>query len=153
MRHIRSARPMIRGHCITDGASDEERAALEKRHLAHRNDFTALKGYYRGFAIDQSAAREFLLSLSMDANDFNAQYYLKQLVVKQGEAFLKWEEFDKLESVLADALVYLPNDVDLQLLLGDLYWAKKDTPRAQAEYKRYLELGGAAERAKKRAKG
>jgi spermidine synthase len=131
--------------------SDEDLEAVERRHLAHRNDFAALKGYYTMFAIDTAAAREFLRSLEIDRNDYNAQFYLKQLLEKQVEAFLDWEDYDKLEEVLATAIVYLPEDQFIQLSLGDLYHAKKDTARAREEYQRYLDLGGDAPRAKSRA--
>lgn len=128
--------------------SEEDLAAVERRHLAHRNDLDALQEYYRGFAIDASVSNRFLSSLDIDPNDFNAQFYLEQLIEKQAEAFIKWEEFDKLEALLARAIVYLPEDQALQLSLGDLYAAKGDAARARAEYQRYLELGGTEQRAK-----
>ena len=146
--YVLSPAPFFKPGTITD----EELAAVERRHLAHRNDFHALKGYYKNFAIDLTAGKEFMHSLELDRNDYNAQFYLKQLLEKQGDAFLRWEEFDKLEAVLAEALVFLPDDPDVQLLLGDLYYGKKDLPRAKKEYQRYLDLGGTAERAKERAK-
>lgn len=141
--HVISPAGLFREGTITEA----ELAAVERRHLAHRNDFTALKGYYKNFAIDPTAAREFMRSLAIDPNDYNAQGYVKLLLEKQGSAFLKWEEFDKLEAILAEVVVYLPDDLDVQLLLGDLYHAKGDAARAKAEYKRYVELGGTEPRA------
>ena len=63
-----------------DQLPQDKLAAVEKRHLAHRNDFHALKGYYKNFAIDLTAGNEFMHSLELVRNDYNAQFYLKQLL-------------------------------------------------------------------------
>jgi tetratricopeptide (TPR) repeat protein len=148
----------IEPHIISPGVffkpgtiSEEDLALVERRHLAHRNDFAALKPYYGGFSIDSAASSAFMRSLEIDPNDYNARGYLKQLIGKQAEAFLGWEEFDKLEAVLSQAIVFMPDDLDFQLIWGDLYHAKGDVERARAEYKRYIEMGGTEPRAKQRA--
>lgn len=149
----------IEPHVISPGAffkpgsiSDEDLARVERRHLAHRNDFSALMPFYGGFPIDGTAARAFLESLAIDPEDSNAKAYLKQLLEKSAEAFIRWEEFDKLEAFLAQLLPYLPDDPQVLLILGDLYYAKGEPERARPEYQRYIELGGTETRAVERAR-
>lgn len=142
-------------HMLSPGAffapgtiSDEDLARVEQRHLSHRNDILALQDFYKGFAIDISAADKFIASLDIDPENNNAKFYLRQLLEKQIEAFLQWEEYDKLEALVARAIIYLPEDPMLPLALGDLYTAKGQPERAQPEFRRYLELGGTEQRAR-----
>lgn len=90
---------------------------LERRHQAHRNDLKGLRHYYAGMAIDESIADDFKASLTIDPDDANARYYLKQITVAQAEAQLRWQEFDKAAALLEDALKYIPGDPDLARLL------------------------------------
>lgn len=148
----------IEPHIMSPGAffkpgsiSEGDLALVERRHLAHRSDFAALRPYYRSFAIDPSSSLAFLKSLEIDPNDYNAQTYLKLLVTRQADAFIRWEDYDKLELALSQAIVFMPDDPELQILWGDLYFAQGETARARAEYQRYLDMGGTAPRAKVRA--
>jgi tetratricopeptide (TPR) repeat protein len=114
---------------LTPNTSPEDAAVLERRHQAHRNDLAGLRLYYGGMAIGQETPDAFKQSLDIDPQDFNAQYYLKEIVKVQGEQMLHWEQFDDGEKILVDALRYLPDDPDLLRILRDTYQAQgKDAP-------------------------
>jgi tetratricopeptide (TPR) repeat protein len=88
-----------------------------------------LRLYYGGMAIGQETPDAFKQSLDIDPQDFNAQYYLKEIVKVQGEQMLRWEQLDDGVKILLDALRYLPDDPDLLLILRDTYQAQgKDAP-------------------------
>ncbi len=102
---------------LAPGADAEAVAALERRHRARVHDLEALKRYYSGMAIGPDVPGGFLESLRIDPKDYNAQYYLKQVMLTQGEQLIRWEEFDKAETGLAEALTFLPGDPELTALL------------------------------------
>jgi spermidine synthase len=114
---------------LTPNTPPEDAAVLERRHQAHRNDLAGLRLYYGGMAIGQETPDAFKQSLDIDPQDFNAQYYLKEIVKVQGEQMLRWEQLDDGVKILLDALRYLPDDPDLLLILRDTYQAQgKDAP-------------------------
>ncbi len=92
-------------------------AKLERRHRAHRNDLKGLRRYYSGLAIDDGITDDFKASLAIDPDDYNAQYYLKQIALSQAGARIRWEEYDRAITTLEGALAFMPGDPDLTVLL------------------------------------
>lgn len=103
------------------------RDTIYRRHQAHVNDFDGLRAYYGGMSIDSTAPDRFKESLRIDPNDYNAQYYLKQIVQIQAQTFLRWQEYHKAQSVVQDALRYLPEDLELHDLLNQVLAALSNT--------------------------
>lgn len=99
-------------------------AAIERRHQAHRSDLNGLITYYGGLSIGDDARKAFRQSLDIDPNDYNAQYYLKEIIMVQGEQMLRWEKFDEGINILIDSQKYLPEDPDLRQLLERTFAAQ-----------------------------
>ena len=66
-----------------------------------------------------------ILPQIIDPNDYNAQYYLKQVLEAQTERRIRWEEYDEARASLHDALTYMPGDSDLLRWLEDVNTAEK----------------------------
>lgn len=125
-----------------DSATMDERHALELRHRARINDFEGLRHYYGGLNIGTEAARAFLGSLHIDAGDCNARYYLRELIEAQCPSLLRWREFDQVESLLGDAVLFLDDVPEVHLYRARAQAGLGHEEAAQASYRRYLDLGG-----------
>ncbi len=71
-------------------------------------------------AIGESATQGFLASLAIDPNDYNAQYYLKQIVTHQAGIFARWDQPDRAKALLGHALRYMPDDPELRQLEDEI---------------------------------
>jgi len=100
--------------------SEEDLAALERRHDARIHDLVGLERYYGAIMLGDHASNAFKESLEIDPRDYNAQYYLKQIALVQGRMNLEWNEFDEAESLLLGTLEYMPGDVDIEALLDEI---------------------------------
>lgn len=107
-KHMTSPVPLF-----ADGADPEFLARVERRHRAHVNDMKAVQEYYGGMAIGSSALDQFLASLAIDPDDWNAKFYLKEIARTQAEVFLSWEEHDQALAILDKVLPHLPDDAKL----------------------------------------
>ena len=114
---------------IPGSITAEERQRLERRCHSRRLDFPALKEYYGGSMFDDRAADGFAASLEADPENLNARYYLKTIVLAQGERFLQWDDWERVIALTGKALRFMPDDKDLT----ELYQA--------AEQKRDLSAG------------
>ncbi len=101
-------------------------AAVDKRHRARTHDMKGLQAYYGGMAIGDEATNLFLESLQIDPDDKNAQYYLRQIARMQGTAFIRWNEYDKVERILERLLPYMPNAPELKEIAEELAKAKAE---------------------------
>lgn len=126
---------------LTEDTPEEAAAALERRHQAHRNDLEGLRYYYGGMAIGPEAPSAFKHSLDIDPHDYNAQYYLNEIVKVQGAQMTRWEQYRQGEELLQEALRYLPDDLELLELLRNLYAAEGNEAEAQRIGRRCAELG------------
>ncbi|MBI2425390.1 MAG: fused MFS/spermidine synthase [Candidatus Hydrogenedentes bacterium] len=95
----------------------EIQAQITRRFEARKETIAGVQAYYGGMAIDRSAFDRFLAALKIDPNDYTARYYLGEIARLQGQARIQWEEFDKAEALLTDAVQYLPEDATLLKLL------------------------------------
>lgn len=123
---------------------------LERRARAKAHDLIALKEYYGGFIADQPA-KLFIESLDIDPDDHNAQYYLKQIALSRAEFEIGGREPARAIAILEEALRYAPNEPELHVMLGDVYFDQQQPEQARDQYRRYLELGGTLPRARDRA--
>jgi spermidine synthase/MFS family permease len=94
-------------------ATPEILASIERRHAAHRNDFKGLKAYYGGIGAGDTALNAFLESLTIDPNNYNAQYYVRQLLGALTPRYLQWNEPEKAIVLLERALAVMPTDPEL----------------------------------------
>jgi len=102
---------------LRESIAPDARDALERRSRSRRQDLTALQKYYGGFMLDDNAADGFIASLEIDPDNLNAQYYLKEIVVAQGERLLRWGEDARAAALLERALQFLPENTKLQAML------------------------------------
>jgi hypothetical protein len=77
--------------------------------------------YYGGFIIGKEVVTHFVNALIIDPEDNNARFYLRQIIPAQAEAFLRWEEYDKVVELIEEVLPYLPEEAQLYRLLADAY--------------------------------
>ncbi|MCP4644865.1 MAG: hypothetical protein GY851_30765 [bacterium] len=137
-----------------DGLSPEDAAAIpdtvELRHRAKVHDLQGLELYYGG-TVGGSQEEHFKQALRVDPLDFNARYYLRQIMLQSVRLKMRWEEYEKAEAYLTDLAQYLPNTPDLHLLLGDARFQLGHGEAARESYRRYLDLGGAEPRASTRS--
>ncbi|MBI3119333.1 MAG: fused MFS/spermidine synthase [Candidatus Hydrogenedentes bacterium] len=138
---------------LAPGAPADGLAALELRQQARLNDLKGVQRYYGGLAIGMHALEPFFASLEIDPNDFNAQFYVRQIVDSQVEVLTRWEEYGDLEALLQAALQHMPHEKDFLLYLGDTYFAQGKLPAAAEQYTAYLALGGDEPRAEERRGG
>jgi spermidine synthase len=130
-------------------AGDDERAAVERRHLAKAHDLQGLIIYYGG-TFGSEPEKHFKQALAVDPLDSNARYYLEEILLSRVKTFLRWQEPEKAITALTDALKYaeMPS---LLLALGDIYYEAGDMPSARGCYTRYANAGGAQPQAIERA--
>jgi spermidine synthase len=142
-------------HTDFDGLSDADaaraRRALDLRYRAKTHDLDGLELYYGGM-VGSDQERHFKAALAVDANDFNARYYLKQLALQRTALYLRWREFDQAQVYLEDLLQYMPGSPELLVLLGDVYFDSGRIDLARATYAKHLAAGGAAPRAVERTR-
>ena len=124
--------------------------AVERRARAHANDLEGLKLYYGG-GFGSAPEVEFRKSLEIDPLDYNAQYYLAEVLLARGRMLTRWEEHEEAVEMLEEARGYAPHRKDIALALGDAYFEWGRPEQARAVYGQYLKMGGTAERARKRA--
>ncbi|MCF6284175.1 MAG: fused MFS/spermidine synthase [Candidatus Hydrogenedentes bacterium] len=86
---------------------------VERRHRARTHDMKGLQAYYGGMNIGNKAIDLFVESLEIDPEDKNAQYYLRQIARMQGEVFIRWGDFDKVQALLDKLLPYMPDAPEL----------------------------------------
>lgn len=101
---------------FVEGADPDFLARVERRHLAHVSDMKAVQAYYSGMAVGNEALDQFLASLAIDPNDWNAKFYLGEIAKTQAEVFLGWEENDKALEMLDKVLVHMPENQELVAL-------------------------------------
>lgn len=123
---------------------------VERRARAHANDLEGLKLYYGG-GFGSTPEVEFRKSLAIDPLDYNAQYYLAEVLLARGRMFTRWEEHEQAVEMLVEARGYAPHRKDIVLALGDAYseWGRHE--EAGAVYREFLEMRGAAERSREQA--
>lgn len=125
-------------------------AAVERRSAAHLNDLEGLKSYYGG-GVGSAPEEDFRKSLEIDPNDYNARYYLTEILVARAQLHVRWAEPEKALELAGEAKRHSPNRRDVFLVLGDAYHELGQQDEAGDAYLRYLELGGAEPRALDRA--
>jgi hypothetical protein len=125
-KHMQSPVPLF-----VTGADPDLLARIERRHLAHKSDMTAVREYYGGMAVGTGPADLFLASLAIDPQDWNAQYYLREIGRNQGELYLGWEEYDTALDLLGRILKYMPGDETLQPLYDEIQRAKAASESAE----------------------
>lgn len=119
--------------------------AVERRHRAHVQDMEGLKLYYSG-GFGSRPEDEFRKSLAIDPNDYNAQYYLAEVLFAKGQLSTRWDEPEDAIGLLLEARRYAPHRADILLALGDAYHAAQRAQDAQNAYRDYQTLGGHASR-------
>jgi len=103
---------------IPESMDEETRKALERRYRSRQQDMQALQEYYGGSMFDDSAANGFIASLEIDPHNLNAQYYLREIALAQGNLLLRWEDYERAAAFLGGALQFLPEDETLQAMLN-----------------------------------
>jgi spermidine synthase len=114
---------------------------IQLRHQAHMQDYQGLKEYYGGMMM-ASPENQFRKSLEIDPNDYNAQYYISEILLNKGRIFLDWEETDKALQMLLEAREHAPYRSDVHKTLGDAYTAVGNPESARVSYLEHLRLGG-----------
>lgn len=99
-----------------EGISAETVARLERRHASHLHDMEGLRAYYGGMAVDFEIGEHFKDSLDIDPENWNAQYYLREITKAQAKVLIQWERPDEALELLDGALAYLPGDPVLTAL-------------------------------------
>lgn len=124
-------------------------ACIERRYNAKRKDFEGLCVYYGGtlFSEPETHFRE---ALEIDPDDFNAQYYIKEITLSRVQNLVKKNALDEAVKTLDDAIAHIPRQAELHLALGDIHFSRNDLSRARACYEEYRRLGGSAPRALER---
>lgn len=139
---------------IVHTEDEPERAAVEEsirlRHAAHMQDLQGLKVYY-GDLIMATPEAEFRKSLEIDPNDYNAQYYISEVLVNKGKIFLRWgDKMDEVFELLLEARDVAPYRQDVHKVLGDAYFEVGDFESAKLSYREHIRLGGTDPHAKER---
>ncbi len=140
------------GHLVSDSITPEERAALERRVQSRVQDMQGVMAFYSGLTLDTTAAEAFMRALDIDPLNHNARHYLQIIFETQIPQWIRWQDYERAEAMIADARRYLPDDPMPYAFLGDLHRARGEIQEAAAAYHRHLDLGGKAERARERAK-
>ena len=135
---------------LAAGIPAETTQAIERRHLAHKNDFRALQGYYNA-VIGSTPEVGFRDSLAIDPDDLNAQYYLSEILLRQGVRLTHWAEYENAIAALFEALAVAPDRADIILAMGDAYHEWEKPQDAAKCYADYIAMGGDAPRAQTRA--
>lgn len=121
---------------------DDIVAAVERRHRAHVQDLEGLKMYYGGMAFSKPEVH-FFKSLEIDPNDYNAQYYISEVLLQRGRIFLGWgDQMDEVREILFTAREVAPYRSDVHHLLGEYFYEIGDLEHAAESYSEYLRLGG-----------
>jgi spermidine synthase len=139
---------IVRGEGQADWPAIQD--SIRLRHAAHIQDYQGLKVYY-GDIIMATPEAEFRKSLEIDPNDYNAQYYLSEILVNKGKIFLRWgDKMDQVFELLLEARKHAPYRQDVHKVLGDAYFEIGDFDSAKASYQEHIRLGGTDPLAKKR---
>lgn len=139
-------------HLVPDSITLEERAALERRFQSRMEDMRGVQAFYGGLTFDNTAAEAFKRALDIDPLNHNARHYLRIIFETQIPQWIRWQDYERAQAAIADAMQYLPDDPMVFCLAGDLHWALGDTQEAAAAYRRHLELGGNDPNARTRRK-
>ena len=140
--------PLIKNPAVLLRAgSAAETSALERRWQARQNDFEGLRLYYGGLNIGTEAAARFLASLRIDSGDCNAKFYLLELIHAQCPSLIRWREFDKVKTLLQEAVPFLPDTPEVHLYLAQAEAGLGNTDAARTRYEQYRALGGAEDAA------
>jgi len=110
----------IAGMLVKENLSGETLAKIAARHASHLHDFDGLKLYYAGMLLGGEVAEAFVESLEIDPGNMNARYYLKDVVMRQGETYTRWEKFAEARELIQGALRFMPEDADLLGLMETL---------------------------------
>lgn len=129
---------------------DEIEERVARRHRAHRQDFEGLKLYYSA-TFGSTPEVEFRKSLEIDPDDYNAQYYLAEILLDQGRLAIRWDEAEKAVDRLLEAQRHAPHRLDILLSLADAQFEADQPGPAAESYRRYLDSGGTKARARDRA--
>ena len=91
-------------------------ARLERRHTSRLHDMVGLRAYYGGMSVDFEIGGHFKASLDIDPENWNAQYYLREITLAQAVVLSHWEQQEDALALIDDALDYLPGDSALTAL-------------------------------------
>ncbi len=95
----------------SEGLSPELKKKIARRHRSRIHDLEALEAYYAAaVSIETPALPRFLESLDIDANNANAQYYIRRILEKQIPTLIRWEKYDAARQRLAETLARMPQD-------------------------------------------
>ena len=126
------------------------RGASDLRHNARIKNLEGLKLYYGGM-FGSGPDKFFKEALDIDPDDQNSRYYLKEIAIASAKTYAGWDEMDKALAALNDAIHYAPDYPELYLALADICHDHNRPEEAQANYRRYLAMGGKEPRAVERA--
>lgn len=131
---------------IVDTRNEENGNAIDEaialRHEAHVQDYQGLKVYY-GSIVMATPEVQFRKSLMIDPADYNAQYYLSEILVNKSKLFLRWgDKMDEVFEMLIEARQHAPYRSDVHKLLGDAYYVVEEYEQANVSYLEHLRLGG-----------
>lgn len=120
-------------------------AAIERRHAAHVHDLSALVEFY-GAEFGSRPDKAFRESLAIDPMDWNARYYISEILYQIGTRDLRWAEYERAQAELQEALNMAPMRLDVQIALVDVYLETGDLEAAHEAYTAYRDAGGSATR-------
>ncbi len=101
---------------LRESLSDDIQARLQSRHTSRLHDLIGLRAYYGGMAVDYGIGDQFKESLNIDPDNWNAQYYLREITKAQSRALIQWGQPEKALELLDSALQYLPKDTTLKTI-------------------------------------
>lgn len=139
--HLESPLDRLRFDGLPPDTAERLRAAVERRHEARRIGLQGLEKYY-GAMMGGDAEQDFMRALDVDPDDYNAKYYLREIVGQRAALYARWEEHERGVELLTQVLEYLPEDADLVLALSEFYRGLEQPEQAEAMRRRYIELGG-----------
>lgn len=130
-------------------AAEEARARIALRARAKREYMRGLLAY-RGGMLSAETADGFLAALAIDPDELGSRYYLRDIAENLVAMYLGWSEFENATAFLDKVQAARPDIALFELLRGDVAYAQEQYDAAAAHYRRYIEMGGAASRARER---
>ncbi len=105
------------------------RDAIALRARSRKQDLIAVQDYYTAMPGNHKSLDGFIVSLEIDPNNLNAQYYARQDAMRHSKLMIQWAEYDKAVALLERVMPLLPADATL----SELYKRAKARLAAETE--------------------
>ncbi len=99
-----------------ESIDSEGRKAVALRYESRKQDMIALHQHYSSAMYTDNIVDAFIASLEIDPDNHNAKYYLREIMTALGPRLLRWEEYDRVASLLDRIRAFMPEDKALQAL-------------------------------------